>query len=152
MVSQDPVLQELAQTPLMLSIIAQTFEGGGFPEPNSLSASVGDWQNHLFTTYVHRMLSRRGARAQYGEQQTRRWLVILARKMKEHNATFFALEELQQTWLGNHRQIVMYEQVVASLGFIVVAIAYIPVHIIYARENPYGWLRSSIGILWAGGL
>lgn len=152
MVSQDPVLQELAQTPLMLSIIAQTFEGGGFPEPNSLAASVGDWQNHLFTTYVHRMLSRRGARAQYGEQQTRRWLVILARKMKEHHATFFALEELQQTWLGNHRQILMYEQVVASLGFIVVAIALIPFHIIYARENLYGWLRSSIALLVFGGL
>jgi hypothetical protein len=108
-------LRELAQTPLILSLIAQTFDNEAIGHDTTL-ASAETWRQRLFSTYVHKMLGRRGARAPYGEQDTIRWLVFLARKMQEHNISVFALENLQNTWLASRRQIILHEWIVAVLG------------------------------------
>jgi hypothetical protein len=127
LVNHDPVLRELAQTPLILSLIAQTFDNETIGHDTTL-ATAETWRQRLFSTYVHKMLGRRGARAPYGEQDTIRWLAFLARKMQEHNVSVFALENLQKTWLASRRQIILHEWIVAvvaagmlsfPLGFIV---------------------------------
>ena len=115
LVTRDPVLRELAQTPLILSLIAQTFDNEAIG-PDTTLASAQTWRQRLFSSYVHQMLGRRGARAPYGEQDTIRWLVFLARKMREHNVSVFALENLQTTWLASRRQIILHEWIVAVLG------------------------------------
>ncbi len=79
LVNHDPVLRELAQTPLILSLIFQTF-GNEVIGQNTTLASAETWPQRLFSTYVHKMLGRWGARAPYGEQDTIRWLVFLVRK------------------------------------------------------------------------
>jgi hypothetical protein len=115
LVTRDPVLRELAQTPLILSLIAQTFDNEAIGQDTTL-ATAETWCQRLFSTYVHKMLGRRGARAPYGEQETIRWLVFLARKMREHNVSVSALENLQKTWLASRRQIVLHEWIVAVMG------------------------------------
>jgi hypothetical protein len=119
LVTHDPVLGELAQTPLILSLIVQTFDNETI-EQNPTRASTETWRQRLFSSYVRQMLGRRGARAPYGEQETIRWLVFLARKMQEHNVSVFALENLQKTWLASRRQIILYEGMVAGMAGVLV--------------------------------
>jgi hypothetical protein len=115
LVNRDPVLRELAQTPLILSLIAQTFDNETIGQDTTL-ATAETWRQRLFSGYVHKMLGRRGARAPYGEQDTIRWLVFMARKMQEHNVSVFALENLQKTWLASRQQIILHEWIVAVVG------------------------------------
>jgi hypothetical protein len=118
LVNHDPVLRELAQTPLILSLIAQTFDNEAIGQDTTL-ASAETWRQRLFSSYVHQMLGRRGARAHYGEQDTIRWLVFLTRTMREHNVSVFSLENLQKTWLASRRQIILHEWIVVLMVWVI---------------------------------
>ena len=60
-VDTDPVLQELAQTPLMLSIMSLAFQGAG---GNELARQKGDSaeerRKQIFRLYVEQMFQRKG--------------------------------------------------------------------------------------------
>jgi hypothetical protein len=118
LVNHDPVLRELAQTPLILSLISQTFGNEAIGQ-NTTLASAETWPQRLFSTYVHKMLGRWGARSPYGVQDTIRWLVFLVRKMMEHNVSVLALENLQKTWLASRQQIILHAWIVAVLGGVI---------------------------------
>jgi hypothetical protein len=101
----DVALQEMAQTPLMLSIMTLGYRGlssaavldNGTPEQR---------RRHLFETYVERMLSRRGADKSYTAEQMRGWLGWLAQRMTQQAQTVFFIEGMQPDWLtepGQHR-------------------------------------------------
>src|SRR5579859_2575735 len=94
----DPVLQELATTPLMLTILIMVYQDASLEEIES-GVSVEVRRPQIFATYVQRMLKRRLARSRYESQQTIRWLNHLAQQMKQQSQTVFYVERMQPTWL-----------------------------------------------------
>lgn len=94
----DPMLWELLDTPLMLTIVTLACTG----EPVEILRRRGsseEWRQHLFTAYVDRMFRRRRAVAGYTRQQTEHWLSWLAWQMGQHSQTIFYLEQVQPDYL-----------------------------------------------------
>ncbi len=100
-VNGDAALQELARTPLMLSVMGRAYEG---ISPETLAddrlSSPEARRKHIFDSYVQRMLERKGkGNEQYPQEQTRRWLAWLAVQMGRHSQSLFLIEQLQPSWL-----------------------------------------------------
>jgi transcriptional regulator with XRE-family HTH domain/GTPase SAR1 family protein len=95
---RDPVLQELATTPLMLTLLIQVYQGASLEEIKG-GVSAGAGKNQIFATYTQRMLRRRKAESRYAPEQTISWLSHLAYQMKHQGQTLFFLEQMQPSWL-----------------------------------------------------
>lgn len=97
-IHEDMDLQELATTPLMLSVLKQAYYGKsvegfhaeGYPEIQ---------QRQIFTDYVQRVLQRRSINMHYTSAQTEYWLTWLAQQMMRHSQIEFYLERMQPDWL-----------------------------------------------------
>src|SRR5262249_50849320 len=72
----DRELRELAKTPLMLSIMSQTYQGTQ-ATVFDFSESSKERRQRLFDAYVDTMFRRRHREAEYTQAQTRRWLTWL---------------------------------------------------------------------------
>jgi hypothetical protein len=120
-VNSDPTLQELARTPLMLSIMSLACQGASSDE---LAKQKGDSlegrRKQIFWLYVEQMFQRKGKVAYaFPKDKTIGWLSWLARKMRDHSQSIFLVEGLQPSWLGTKAQWVAYGIVVAlSFGTI----------------------------------
>jgi len=103
---QDPVLQTLAQTPLMLDVMTMAYRD--VPAEALASEALRTEkarQSHLFETYIERMFRRKGkADRPYAKEQTLGWLTWLARGMQRHRQTVFLIEQLQPNWLATRTQ------------------------------------------------
>src|SRR5215470_4663789 len=94
----DSVLQELATTPLMLTILILAYQDVSLAEiKGSVSAEVR--REQIFATYTQQMLRRRKADTRYAPEQTISWLSCLAWQMKHQSQTIFSLEQMQPDWL-----------------------------------------------------
>src|SRR5437762_11080908 len=109
----DPILQELATTPLMLTILIMVYQDAT-PEEITGGVSVEVRQQQIFATYTQRMLRRRAARSHYESQQTIRWLSYLAQQMKQQSQTVFYIERMQPTWLMQQWQRRLYYGLMAG--------------------------------------
>lgn len=121
---RDSTLQDLARSPLMLSVMTLAYagdHGGGSGLIPTLSAKAASDQ--LFSAYVSRMLERRPGRLASPEE-TRRRLGWLARRMAEHGRSVFQIEDLQPSWLASRKERWFYA-IVSRLacGFVPVAAA-----------------------------
>lgn len=99
----DATLRELAQSPLMLSIMTLAY----YRMPADVAITLGDREQGsklLFDVYVERMVRYRGGEDLYDPADTIRWLSWLARQMAARNQTIFFLENLQPNWLPRARQ------------------------------------------------
>jgi tetratricopeptide (TPR) repeat protein len=128
MLEHDRTLQELARTPLMLSIMILAYRGMSVADLRFLD-SIEDRRHHLFDTYVKRMLAPRLSRSlsetasvqaaarpwasnvstlqdnsQFPPEKTIQWLTWLAQKIHQHSQTEFLIEQLQPSWLSTRRQ------------------------------------------------
>ncbi|MEP7284614.1 MAG: NACHT domain-containing protein [Chloroflexota bacterium] len=99
-VETDPVLRELATSPLLLNIMAVAYRDT-LKEEITGFASVEDQQKHLFDFYVARRL---GEATTYPNFTACRYLAWLTRHMITHNQTVFLIEGLQPEWLDTERQ------------------------------------------------
>jgi eukaryotic-like serine/threonine-protein kinase len=97
-VRNDPMLWELLDTPLMLTILAFAYTGEPV-ETLRIRGTPEEWRQHLFAAYVDRMFRRRSAIARYTRQETECSLAWLAWQMMQHSLTIFYLEGLQPDWL-----------------------------------------------------
>jgi len=105
-IAQDHDLQELAQSPLMLSLMSVAYRDVS-PQALPQLADSAARHRHLFDNYVQQMFTRRfsdisAATAQtlpYTPEQTRAWLSQLAQNMSHHAQSIFLLEQLQPSWL-----------------------------------------------------
>src|ERR1700730_9258097 len=93
-INKDPVLQELTQTPLMLSIRSLAWQGVG---TNELARQKGDSpkerRKQVFSLYIEQMFRRKGTTSlAFPKEKTIRWLSWLAWKMKEHSQSAFLVE------------------------------------------------------------
>jgi eukaryotic-like serine/threonine-protein kinase len=111
MLDDDPEFQEFARNPLMLRIMKLAYEGK--PVHLARNASPEEWRRQIFTDYVKRMFQRRRAETRYSAEQTKYWLIWLAKQMKQRDQTAFYLERLQLDWLANSRSCEIY----TSLAF-----------------------------------
>ncbi|MEQ9369926.1 MAG: hypothetical protein RIG63_13015 [Coleofasciculus chthonoplastes F3-SA18-01] len=59
-------LQDLAQSPLMLSIITLAYQGISLDELPQRSG-LDDWRQHLFDRYIQRMFKRRRGQGKYSQ-------------------------------------------------------------------------------------
>src|SRR5262249_48097143 len=97
----DSALQEMAETPLLLYVLALAYEG----VPPTPFASLTTRQP-VFAVYVERMLRRRQAGGPWTPQQTRHWLAWLAGQMVAHGQTVFYFVFMRSDWLpGSARRL-----------------------------------------------
>jgi hypothetical protein len=95
---KDPALQELATTPLMLSILTLAYHGISV-DTLLLGKDLATWRQHIFAIYVQRMLQRRGIRTRYTPEQVVGWLQWLAHNMARRNLSQFYVWRMRSGWL-----------------------------------------------------
>jgi NACHT domain len=95
-VRKNPILQELATTPLMVQVLVLTYHGVSI---QALSQKEAQLREQIWTDYVGRMVSHKGNGKRYPLKQTLAWMSFLAQQMRGHNQTIFFLERLQPDWL-----------------------------------------------------
>ncbi len=111
----DPTLHELVETPLMLSLLALAYYGKSI-EDLQTEPTFAARRQYIFTTYIQRMLRRRGPEIHYTAQQTTRWLAWLAYQMKQHSQVEFYMERMQLDWyLENRWSRLSYSAIVRSV-------------------------------------
>lgn len=101
----DPTLQELAASPLLLSVIALAYRG--MPVDDLLTTPPEERQQHIFDTYINRMLTRKRSN-NFRPEQAIRWLGWLAIQMRRQSQTEFYLEQMQPDWLPTQRSRRLY--------------------------------------------
>lgn len=104
----DLTLQELAKSPLMLSIMMLAYRQMPLDSLPQFQR-VSDRHKHLFDAYIERMFSRRSSEKSYSKQQTKNWLIWLAKKMTNESQTIFLIERIQPNCLTNQWQRVLYQ-------------------------------------------
>ena len=110
----DPVLQRLATTPLMLNVLILTYRGVPLDEITE-GGSAEARQKQLLASYVQHMLKRRGVETHYKPEQTIHWLGQVARQMSQQNQTIFYLERMQLAWLPEDRSRWLYRNITIRL-------------------------------------
>ena len=120
---EDAALRELAETPLMLNIMALAYRS---PRDAHLhdGLTVEQRRAHLFQTYVRQMLQRREASTPYPPQQTVRWLAWLARTLVRSSQTMLLIERLQPHWLPTPQQRQRYTAGVALIVGLVFSVVF----------------------------
>lgn len=103
LIKSDEGMAELAETPLMVSIMVMAYRGVDVQEVSNLG-TLDEKRDHLFGAYVDRMFDRRGDNAEYTRKQTIHWLAWLAKQMVERSQTLFLIERMQPDWLPQSNQ------------------------------------------------
>jgi DNA polymerase III delta prime subunit len=103
----DPNLRSLADSPLMLSIIAlacRDMPSHILPTGDPIEAQ----RKQIFAAYVNQMFARRSVEMRYTREQTTHWLAWLAREMRRQEQPIFLLDRLQPEWLPSRVARVQY--------------------------------------------
>lgn len=117
----DPSLQDLAKTPLILSILLRSFQEKP-PDPLLVSDAPEVWLRQIFQEYIHRMLSRGGMERRYASEQTIRWLTWLAEQMRQRHQTIFYIEQIQPYFLPDRQSQCVYKLLAIHLPDILIGI------------------------------
>ena len=113
----NPVLQELITTPLMLSVLMLTYAGVAVQDLPQ-HGSADEQQQQIFTSYVERMVMRKGDVVHYPLERTKAWLGWLAQQMRQDDQTIFYLERLQPDWLLKRQRAFYRGSVVLVVGLV----------------------------------
>ncbi|MBA2288268.1 MAG: TIR domain-containing protein [Ktedonobacteraceae bacterium] len=100
--NDDEGLREMAAMPLMLNILTLTYQGKTLDDLIAIK-SPENRRQEVFKQYVDSMLTRRGITERYTLEQTKSWLVNLARLMKQRGQMVFYIERMQSKWLPSHQ-------------------------------------------------
>lgn len=121
LLNEDPALQELAKSPLILSIIAIAYQDmaiADFPKMISQEAR----RRHLFNAYIVKMFARRKIKSPYTQAQTLHWLTYLAQQLSQTSQSLFLVEQMQPTWLQERTRKVIYPMVSLALELSIFAV------------------------------
>lgn len=105
-IAEDHILQELANSPLMLSIIALAFRGK--PADKLKVGSLAARRHRALSTYVERMLNRPSITESHNPRGHLKSLVWIAHNMIQHGQASFYIENLQPDWLSDESDRWMY--------------------------------------------
>ena len=107
LLTEDTILQELAKSPLTLSIMTLAYQGKKVEElPQTGSLEVR--RQHLFNAYIERMFKRKGINQEYSKDQTIQWLTWLAQRMQIASQSVFLIEKIQPNWLQKDSHRLLY--------------------------------------------
>ncbi|MGS2612951.1 NACHT domain-containing protein [Micromonospora sp. LZ34] len=94
----DPDLWQLADSPLLLSIMALAYADPMDAQPTRAeSGPAGTSRQRLFARYVDTMLHRR-PHPRYPAERTTAWLTTLATELRRRKQTVFVLDLLDEGW------------------------------------------------------
>ncbi len=122
LITRDEQLRELAQSPLMLSVIILAYRG-------TSASDIPDFDNietqrkHLFDIYVRRVFERRVGDKPYSPEQTQHYLSWLAQKMQAQMMSLFQIEGLQPIWLDTP-QFVLYQRWFTAMVIAIYVVVY----------------------------
>jgi hypothetical protein len=130
LLAHEPSARQLAESPLLLTIMKQSYLGRPYTGSPFEQLKLKDDQpnarrQHLFEAYLRQQL-RTASDVPYTSQQTRHYLGWLAQQMVRHQQTVFTIEELQPSWVSDnqrYRRIVMLSVVLCGLliGFLFIS-------------------------------
>jgi NACHT domain/CHAT domain len=98
-IQQDSELKKFAQTPLILNIMSSAYADWAIESLMQQFSVAGNRYEHLFDTYVDRILQRRDIAFPYPKEKVLQWLCWLARQMIQNKQIVFLIREIQPTWL-----------------------------------------------------
>jgi hypothetical protein len=105
LVDQDETLKELAQSPLMLSVISLAFDSSTVADlGRQADEPAKSAVDRLFAAYVARMFRHRKTRGRYSTGTIANVLVWLAQRMGQYSQSVFLIEGLQPNWLSSGAQ------------------------------------------------
>ena len=113
LLQEDKELQDLAKSPMTLSIMTLAYRGKRIEELPQ-TGSVEERRKHLFDSYIKQMFKHerigkpREYKSPYQNQQTILWLTWLAKHMTKESQTVFLIENLQPRWLKTNSQKLLY--------------------------------------------
>ncbi|MBO0347586.1 NACHT domain-containing protein [Phormidium pseudopriestleyi FRX01] len=100
----DPLLIELAKTPLMLNIIGVVYQGN-YAKNGAKLGSLEARRRWLFDEYINQMWYRHlPEKGPYHKEAMMHWLSWLAQLMHQESQTLFFLDRLQPKWLESRLQ------------------------------------------------
>ncbi|NJL42082.1 MAG: NACHT domain-containing protein [Leptolyngbyaceae cyanobacterium SM1_4_3] len=104
---QDEELQNLATSPLLLSIMSLAYQNSTFKDILQ-GVNPADYRKRLFDQYIDRMFQRRRNTHLYPRQQSEQWLIWLAQYKHLSSQTVFLIEQLQPDSLSGFWQKIFY--------------------------------------------
>ncbi|MBN2502957.1 MAG: NACHT domain-containing protein [Anaerolineales bacterium] len=124
-IRQTPALLEMAQTPLMLNIMALAFRGQ--PADKIVLADERAIYANVFSQYVDQMFARnlRNDGDLFSQTDTEHYLSWLARQLVQMNLTEFDFGALHQSWLETKKQYRLFNSLYLYLAFSVVLLGII---------------------------
>ncbi len=114
-VAENPALQNLSQSPLMLGILTAVYNSSVTGDPAAVSgqslyisepqkSNLGsDQYDILFTTYVQRLFQQRSFDSSFSQSMTVSQLAWLGQQLKAHSQNVFLIEQLQPSWLPGRK-------------------------------------------------
>ncbi len=127
LIQGDKVLQELAQSPLMLNIMTLVYKGV-VVEDLPKTQTIKEQRKKLFDNYIRRMFdrpNRSNAKNKYSQIQTKRWLIWLAQNMLQESQTVFLIEDMHPySLLKNGKQELTYKVVVGLISGLIVGLIF----------------------------
>ncbi|NEP52775.1 MAG: NACHT domain-containing protein [Moorea sp. SIO3C2] len=114
-------LLELARMPFLLHLIPVAYPDGlkrverELKDPKAKEDYQNQCRQRLFQDYIDRKLKENHNRRGYSEEETRRWLGWLAKRLKEEKQTEFWIEKMQPDMLNKSRKKGLYQ---LSLGLV----------------------------------
>jgi hypothetical protein len=121
----DHVLQALARSPLMLSVMSLAYMNLSAEAVKSKEQDTVETRHkHLFNTFVERMFMRKGKSDQlYASKQVIGWLSWIAKKMLLSYESIFLIEQLQPSWLSSRWERRGYTLISRSIGGLIAGIS-----------------------------
>jgi hypothetical protein len=108
-IKEDTVLQELAQSPLMLNIMSMAYQSAPIEQFTAAHNSLEAYRTQIFETYVDKMFQRKGSLENiFPKAKVISWLSWLARQMMKQSQSVFFVEYLQPSCLDNWKQRFVY--------------------------------------------
>ena len=117
LLKKDQALEELAETPLMLSIMVLAYKDRN-PNDMIVSGSRESNRKHLFHNYIERMFERSTRKVQvaFSQGQTLNYLHLLAVMMAKHNIVTYHIEMMQPSWLPHKSHNYLYVGFTGLIG------------------------------------
>ena len=141
LLKSDTVLQNLAQSPLMLNIMTLTYHQVE-DLPKTEVVDERERRSQLLNDYINKMFRRynryKGDKI-YSEEQTRHWLIWLAQKMEQDPQGIFLIEQMQPTLLNSLLPKLIYS---IGVGWIYTLLYGISIGLPFWWS--YGWLNALI--------
>ena len=148
----DSEWRQLAASPLLLAIMAMTYQEAPIQKGKTFNSPEARRQFYLkclFDSYIKRRLELKHDRRGYKVDKTKRWLIWLAKTLKDQKQKEFIIEKMQPDCLKQPKQKLWYRLSVGLIfGFIIAVI--FEVWIILLRQG--GEILPVVLLGIAGGL